>query len=154
MNKFILGSILAAISLMAIYGTSASNQVTSWVDGSQRTSAQSNSGSGADGANAPGTDGQFVALNETDGDSFTQVGNRTPLEKAGEIPQRQTVGVQSAPAFGTSTPSANTGDDTDGAPVTANPPAQNPPAQTAPGANQTPNQTPNQNQQPPIRALW
>lgn len=140
MNKFILGSILAAISLMAIYGTSASNRVTSWVDGSDRTAAQSDFGQSNDGDNS-----QIVALNETG--QVAQIGSRTPLEKAGEIPQRQTIGAQSAPAFGTEAQPAN--DDTDGEIVEADPPVQNTPA---PGANQGQNQQPVQ--QPPIRALW
>ena len=158
MNKFILGSILAAISLMAIYGTSASKRVASWVDGvSPAPPTQSNFGQVADGANDSGANDQlFVALNDTDQDFIAQVSVRTPLEKAGDIPQRQTQGVQSAPAFGTNAQSADTGDDTDGEIVTPSPPAQTTPAQPSPGTPPGQNQQPqNQNQnQPPVRALW
>lgn len=149
MNKFILGSILAAISLMAIYGTSASNRVTSWVDGTaERTSSQSNFGAAGDGDSD-----MLVAANGEDS-SIGQIGNRTPLERAGEIPQRQTVGAQSA--FGTN---AQTTDDTDNEVVEPRPPAQQrPPAASGPGttaggANQAQNQNQNRQQQP-IRALW
>lgn len=151
MNKFILGSILAAISLMVIYGSSASNRVTSWVDRENSTSTQSNFGPGNNQTND-----QFIALNETEQDSITEIGSRTPLEKAGEIPQRQT--VQGAPAFGTNVPSNtnNTTNDTDDGILEPNPPGQTTPAQPTPAPAQTQNpppQTPAQNQ-PPVRALW
>ncbi|MEM1251470.1 MAG: hypothetical protein AAGI69_03475 [Cyanobacteria bacterium P01_H01_bin.21] len=153
MNKFILGSILAAISLMAIYGTSTSNQVTSWMDGTDdNSSAQNNFGSAEDGANE-----EFVALN--DNDAIGQINSRTPLERAGEIPQRQTINAESAPAFGTDIQTSDATDDTGGEIIEADPPeqeAQTPPAAGAPGSVQGQNQ-PNQNQtedQAPIRALW
>ena len=147
MNKFILGSILAAISLMAIYGTSASNRVTSWVDGTtDRTSSQSNFGAAEDSD-------MLVAANGAEDGSIGRIGNRTPLEKAGDIPQRQTVGAQST--FG---PSEQVTDDTDDGVVEPRPRAQRPPATSEPGTtdrtNQT-NQAQNQNEtQEPIRALW
>lgn len=156
MNKFILGGILAAISLMAIYGTSASNQVASWVDQTDGDpSSQTNFESADDGTN-----GTVVALNGDDanGNSIGIISNRTPLEKAGEIPQRQVVGVQSAPAFGTNAQTNNAEDDTGGVVVEPNPTAgetaqttpQTPPANQGQGQPQ-----PNQNQnRPPVRALW
>mgnify|MGYP001794472958 FL=1 len=146
MNKFILGGILAAISLMAIYGTSASNQVISRVDGTDPTSTQSNFGP----ANSA-SGGTAVALNpdeSSEDDPFVEVSAQTPLEKAGTIPQRQTVGT--TPNFG-ATP-ANTGDDTDGAVVEPAPPAPEPPAtpaEEAPAAPAAPAQA-----EEPIRALW
>ncbi len=155
MNKFILGSILAAISLMAIYGSSASNRVTSWVDGENPVATQSNFGQTNGRVNNQGTGDQLVALNETEQDAIAQIGSRTPLEKAGDIPQRQTRGVQSSPAFGTNAQSANTGDDTDGEVVTPDPsPAPNTPAQPAPEATQGQPQPPQNQTQPPVRALW
>ena len=48
MSKFILGGILAAISLMAIYGTTASDQVISRIDGTERPKPQSNFGQNSD----------------------------------------------------------------------------------------------------------
>ncbi|MEM8614526.1 MAG: hypothetical protein AAGF93_21120 [Cyanobacteria bacterium P01_H01_bin.105] len=153
MNKFILGGILAAISLMAIYGTSASNRVTSWVDRSNdNTSAQTDFGAANEGTNET-----FIALNDdgTTNDSNGIISSQTPLERAGEIPQRQTVGAQSAPNFGTSTQPTNTGDDTDGGVVNPNPTAGDTNAQETPPAN-NPGQTQSgQNQNlPPVRALW
>ncbi|MGD1950598.1 MAG: hypothetical protein ACFB14_13260 [Leptolyngbyaceae cyanobacterium] len=155
MNKFILGSILAAISLMAIYGTSTSNQVTSWMDGTEDdSSAQNNFGSAEDGTNE-----DLVALN--DSDTIGQINSRTPLERAGEIPQRQTINAESAPAFGTDVQTSNNAtDDTDGEIIEADPPEQEAPTQPAagaPGSVQGQNQPQNQNQtedQAPIRALW
>ena len=142
MNKVILGAILAAISLMAIYGTSASNRVASWMDGTaERTSSQANFGE---------DDDTLVATNGTS-DSIGNIGNRTPLERAGEIPQRQTVSPQSAPAFGTN---VQTTDDTDDEVIEPNPQAQQPPATSEPGTTAGTNQA-NQNEtQQPIRALW
>ena len=144
MNKFILGGILAAICLMAIYGTSASDQVISKVDGGNSTSSQTNFGQ-------PGTadDDSVVALNatetnNTEANGFTELSAQTPLEKAGTIPQRQTIGA-----------TANF-DDTDGVAVEAPDPAAQPPA--TPGGNTTPTTppaTPAPAQTPaPIRALW
>ncbi|ESA34842.1 hypothetical protein N836_15605 [Leptolyngbya sp. Heron Island J] len=146
MNKFILGSILAAISLMAIYGTSAANRVASWVDGTTgRTSSQDNFGTAENGDSD-----MLVAVNGTN-DSIGSIGNRTPLERAGEIPQRQTVSPQSAPAFGTN---VQTTDDTDGEVIEPSPPAQQTPAASEPGTTAGTNQA-NQNEtQQPIRALW
>lgn len=144
MNKFILGSILAAISLMVIYGTSASNQVTSWVDGEDQTSAQPDFGQSGDDS--------FVALSPdgTDREPNIDFEDRTPLQKAGDIPKRQIGEVTSTPNFGADPP-ADTGDDTGGVPVTPNPPA----AGTAPGTTTSP-QTPAATTQTedPIRALW
>ena len=151
MNKFILGSILAAISLMAIYGTSASNQVTSWMDGADDGPLAQNNFDADEGAAD-----EFVAVNDTIG----QINSRTPLERAGEIPQRQTVDVESAPAFGTDVQTPDATDDTGGEIVEAAPPeqeTQTPPAAGEPGSTQAQNQPQNQNQtqdQQPIRALW
>ncbi|MFG6106113.1 hypothetical protein [Adonisia turfae] len=157
MNKFILGGILAAISLMAIYGTSASNQVASWVDQTDDDPSSQTNFEAADDA----TSGTVVALNGDDanGNSIGIISSRTPLEKAGEIPQRQVVGVQSAPAFGINAQTNNAGDDTDGVVVEPNPTAgetaqttpQTPPANQGQAQPQPTNQ--NQNQ-PPVRALW
>ena len=148
MNKFILGSILAAISLMVIYGTSASNQVTSWVDGEEPASAQSDSGLSNGGDNSDND--SFIALSPaaSDREPNIDLNDRTPLQKAGDIPKRQVGGVTSTPNFGTDQ-STNTGDDTGGVPVTPAPPAAGTPGNTAP-------QTPAATTQPeePIRALW
>ncbi|MEM7061753.1 MAG: hypothetical protein AAF572_01125 [Cyanobacteria bacterium P01_B01_bin.77] len=150
MNKFILGSILAAISLMVIYGTSASNQVTSWVDGEDPASAQSDSGLNSNSDN--GSDDSFIALSPTESDREPNIdmNDRTPLQKAGDIPKRQVGEVTSTPNFGTDS-SANTGDDTGGVPITPNPPAAG-----APGNTPSTPQTPAATTQPeePIRALW
>ena len=146
MNKFILGGILAAISLMAIYGTSASNQVISRVDGTDPTSTQSNFGP----ANSA-SGGTAVASNREEAcgeEQLEEVSDETPLEKAGTIPQRQTVGT--TPNFGES--AANVEDDTDGAVVDPAPPAPEPPAtpaEEAPAAPAAPAQA-----EEPIRALW
>ncbi|MBT9315139.1 hypothetical protein [Leptothoe spongobia] len=155
MNKFILGGILAAISLMAIYGTSASDQVISRVDGTDRGSSQPNFGQAK-----PTTDKSVLAINTTEttettgteNNPFTEVSARTPLEKAGTFPQRQTIGAN--PNFGTTTNTTG-GDDTDGGVVEAPAPTTQPPtttggnATTTPPATTTPAQTPE-----PIRALW
>ena len=136
MNKYILGSILAAISLMAIYGTTASDRVTSWVDGGD-TASQSNS---AD---------DRVALNDTEANPDSFVVSRTPLERAGELPQRQTQprgGTAATQNFG-----APEGTDTPEV-VEPDPVDEN---RTANTAETTTNQTQNQNQtDAPIRALW
>lgn len=142
MNKFILGSILAAISLMAIYGTSASDQVTSWVDGGERPASQ-----GDFGQAGSADEDSFISLNptETDRDTVTDI-SQTPLEKAGNIPQRQTIGA--SPNFG-----APEDDDTGGEVVQADPPAeQTTPDTTTNSNNQTqPGRTPTGEV---IRALW
>ncbi|MEL6130171.1 MAG: hypothetical protein AAFR24_16375 [Cyanobacteria bacterium J06627_3] len=150
MNKFILGGILAAISLMAIYGTSASNQVISRVDGTDPTSTQSNFGP----ANSA-SGGTAVALNPdeaSEDDSFVEVSAQTPLEKAGTIPQRQTVGT--TPNFGAT--ATNAEDDTDGEIVEPAQPEPEPPATpvgetAAPG---TPAPAAPAQAEEPIRALW
>lgn len=154
MNKFILGGILAAISLMAIYGTSASNRVTSWVDRTGDTSAQTNFVPDGDGS-----DGTVVALNgnEANGDSIGIISSQTPLEKAGDIPRRQTLGVRSSPAINAQP--SNTGDDTGGVVVEPNPQTGDANTATSPPANQgqaqqgQAQQGQNQNL-PPVRALW
>lgn len=148
MNKFILGGILAAISLMAIYGTSASDQVISRVDGTERAKTQSNFGQNAN-------ENGLVALNpadstssQDDSSSFVDSSVQTPLEKAGTIPQRQTVGA--SPNFGTTT---TTLDDTDGDVVEAPSPTPAPTPGGTPAT--TPSATPAPAQNPePIRALW
>lgn len=147
MNKFILGGILAAISLMAIYGASASNRFTSWVDGSRPSSTQTNTAQGGE-QNQP-----LVALNSTEanGDAIIDVSGMTPLEKAGTLPQRQTIGATSN--FG-GTPSTPNTDDTDGEIIDAtNPPNNDSSTDTADNNqnNQNQNQTPDPD---PIRALW
>ncbi|NEQ53968.1 MAG: hypothetical protein F6K11_28200 [Leptolyngbya sp. SIO3F4] len=146
MNKFILGGILAAISLMAIYGTSASEQVISRVDGTNRTPSQANFGQ----ETTPGD--SVIALNtaESQDDTFTEVSAQTPLEKAGTFPQRQTVG--STTNFGTTTNTTGS-DDTDGIPVEANPPATQPPTTTGDTATSPPAAAPTPTPEP-IRALW
>lgn len=145
MNKFILGSILAAISLMAIYGTSASNQVTSWMDGEERPSTQTNFG-------GPGSTDVALNPDEENLEPFIDVSGRTPLQKAGDIPKRQTAGVASTPNFGTN-PSSGATDDTGGVPVTPTPTPETPTGGTSGGAtNQAPAQTTQVEE--PIRALW
>ncbi|MEM1241513.1 MAG: hypothetical protein AAGI45_16880 [Cyanobacteria bacterium P01_H01_bin.26] len=143
MTKYILGSILAAISLMAIYGTTASDRVISWVDGGGTASQGNNAGD------------DRVALNDTDADrtganqdSF--VVSRTPLERAGELPQRQTQrpGAQAAQNFGVP-------EGTDTPEVVEAPPTVE--DRTANTTDTPTNQTQNQNQNQtdaPIRALW
>ena len=149
MNKFILGGILAAISLMAIYGTSASNRVTSWVDRADDTAAQSDAGLSNGDNNET-----VVALNDdgTTDDSNGFISSQTPLERAGDIPRRQTVG--SATNFGTSTQTTNT-DDTGGEVIEPNPTegGTNATSPETPPANNQAQQRQNQNQ-PPVRALW
>ncbi|MEO0868507.1 MAG: hypothetical protein AAFY17_08670 [Cyanobacteria bacterium J06642_11] len=148
MSKFVLGGILAAISLMVIYGASASNRVTSWMD-RDRTAATPVSNDST--VKPPSGDG-LLALNttETSGDSLVDVSGMTPLEKAGTLPQRQTIGAASN--FG-GTPAAPNTDDTDGEVVTPNPQETETPnndtAATPPTT--TPAQTPATE---PIRALW
>ena len=145
MNKFILGSILAAISLLAIYGTSASNRVTSWVDGERRTPAQPLAN------NDDGTAIVAVNSDEATPEPIIDISGRTPLQRAGDIPQRQTTGIQSAPNFGETQPADGT-DDTGGGVVTPNPaPAPAPePAAEAPATPQPAQTAP----EPPVRALW
>lgn len=83
-EKYVIGAVLGLISLLVIYGASASNRVASWVDGP-----------------ASGRD-DLVGLNNNDAqaqgdssgsqrDSIAADGDLTPLEKAGQLPQRQTV---------------------------------------------------------------
>lgn len=150
MNKFILGSILAAISLMVIYGTSASNQVTSWVDGEDSASAQSDSG--LSNSASTDSDDSFIALNpaESDREPNIDINDRTPLQKAGDIPKRQVGGVTSTPNFGQPEGASDTEE-----PIVPQPVNENPPTNT-PSGNNTGTQpaTPVQQQQEPIKALW
>lgn len=148
MNKFILGSVLAAISLLAIYGTSASNRVTSWVDGDSRTPGQA----------LNDDDAAIVAVNsdEATPEPIIDISGRTPLQRAGDIPQRQvTDGIQSTPNFGQTQPADGT-DDTGGGVITPDPQPAPEPAAEAPTTPQTPaQQTPAQTAPaPPVRALW
>lgn len=149
MNKFILGGILAAISLMAIYGTSASNQVVSRVDNPESISSQGNFGQGTPTSNT----NPVVALNSTDtkeakDDPFVDVSAKTPLEKAGTIPQRQTIGT--TPNFGATT--LTTDDDTNGQVIE---PAQPAPKAPAPATTTTtPAAAPATPAPKPVRALW
>ncbi len=144
MNKFVLGGILAAISLLAIYGASASNRVTSWVDGNRPSSAQTNTGQGVMQSNET-----LVAINSTEanGDAIPAISEMTPLEKAGTLPQRQTIGATSN--FG-GTPSTPNTDDTEGEVVEPNPQENESPNDAADN-DQTETQPPAQE---PIRALW
>ncbi|MEM9805190.1 MAG: hypothetical protein AAF959_07905 [Cyanobacteria bacterium P01_D01_bin.56] len=146
MNKFVLGGILAAISLIAIYGASASNRFTSWVDGARPSSAQTNTAQGVK------QNDTLVALNSTEAndDAIIDVSGMTPLEKAGTLPQRQTIGATSN--FG-GTPSTPNTDDTDGEIIDAT----NPPNNDSDSSTDTADNNQNQNQTPapePIRALW
>ena len=137
MNKFILCSILAAISLMAIYGTTASDRVTSWVDGGDISAQGNNAGD------------DRVALNDTEANSDSFVVSRTPLERAGELPQRQTQPRGDTAA----TPNFGVPEGTDTPEVVE--PAPTAEDRTANTAETTTNQTQNQNQtDTPIRALW
>jgi hypothetical protein len=85
MNKYVVGSILAAISLLVIYGASASNRVVSWVDD-------------PGGRPASNGEGTLVGLNSTEdrGQPAQQIvaqvneSDLDPLQKAGQLPQRQT----------------------------------------------------------------
>ena len=132
MNQSILGGILAAISLLVIYGASASNRVTGWVDGDRASTAQTNNPQGL-----KQSDGTLVALNSTEasGDGIVDVSGMTPLEKAGTLPKRQTVGEASNVGGTPATPNT---DDTEGEVVEANPPAETP----TPPANSTENTQP------------
>ncbi|MEM6254056.1 MAG: hypothetical protein AAF821_14145 [Cyanobacteria bacterium P01_D01_bin.156] len=141
MNKFVLGGILAVISLLAIYGASASNRVTSWMDGSRPSPAPTDT----EKTLTP-PDDSFIALTPTNAErADVNIDDMTPLEKAGTLPQRQTIGV--TPNFGGT-------DDTEGGVIEPNPSAADSENNTA-NNNQT-NQT-NQNPTPDsgaIRALW
>lgn len=146
MNKLILGGILAAISLMAIYGTSSSEQVISVLDGPNSPKTQSNFGQNTN-ENGP------VALNTTESagtrdGAFVESGVQAPLEKAGTFPQRQT--VESSRNFGPAT----TPDDTDNQVIEAPDSTETAPTTggtttTPPAATTTPAQNPT-----PIPALW
>ncbi|MBE9066712.1 hypothetical protein IQ260_08610 [Leptolyngbya cf. ectocarpi LEGE 11479] len=149
MNKFILGSILAAISLMVIYGTSASNQVTSWVDGEDSASAQSDSGLSNSASND--SDDSFIALNsnESEREPNIDINDRTPLQKAGDIPKRQIGEVTSTPNFGQPEGESDTEE-----PIVPQPVENPPPTDTSAGnntGNQPANPAPSQE---PIEALW
>lgn len=153
MNKFILGGILAAISLMAIYGTSASNQVVSRVDNPEPVSSQGNFGQGTPTSTTGGNPNSVVALNTTEAqevkdDPFVDVSAKTPLEKAGTIPQRQTIGT--TPNFGATT--LTTDDDTNGQVIE---PVQPAPKAPAPATTTTPPTAAPATPAPkPVRALW
>lgn len=141
MTKSILGGILAAISLLVIYGASASNRLTSWVDGERDSSAQPASAQGNQQNNET-----LLALNSTEPTSngIVDVSGMTPLEKAGTLPKRQTVGA--TPNFGgTPATTTTTTDDTGNEVVTPNPTPTTPPANTTETTQSTP---------APIRALW
>lgn len=163
MNKVILGSILASISLLVIYGASAANRITSQLDRVGQRSAQTTTGQVFNTDTNNPESNTLVAINpaeeDTDNSSVnsndtaaTDSGSQPTLEKAGDIPQRQTIG--STPNFGTS-PTSTDGadeDDTGGEVVQPAPSTPTPPTDTA-GNNTptTPAPTPNET---PIRALW
>ncbi|NEP61758.1 MAG: hypothetical protein F6K31_33195 [Symploca sp. SIO2G7] len=138
MNKFILGCILAVISLLAIYGTSASNRVASWVDGENRSSAQADSNNGRDDTT--------LGLNSAESASGPDISGRTPLQKAGDIPQRQTVGVPGSPNFGSAAQSDDATDDTGGEIID---PARDEQATSSEPTNESTSPA-----ETPIRALW
>jgi hypothetical protein len=96
MNKYIVGSILGVISLLVIFGASASNRVARWVD-SEETTATRVSATNATGATSSlrseadrGSSTKLISLNQTGTATQTNT-NLTPMQKAGELPQRQTV---------------------------------------------------------------
>lgn len=144
MTKSILGGILAAISLLVIYGASASNRITSWVDGSRTSSGQPASAPGNQADNAT-----LLALNSTEptSDAIVDVSGMTTLEKAGTLPKRQTVGATSN--LGGTPATTTTTDDTENEVVTPNPPAATPPTNTTGNTQSNPAPTP-----APVRALW
>ncbi|NEP15652.1 MAG: hypothetical protein F6J97_01975 [Leptolyngbya sp. SIO4C1] len=73
MNKYIIGGILSGIAMLVIYGATSSDRVVRWMDGEDRTEAD------------------FVSYDSSD-QLIAQVDdeNLTPLQKAGNLPQRQT----------------------------------------------------------------
>lgn len=138
MNKYLVGGILAAIALMVIYGTTASSRVASWMDGENPTAA-----------GQEGRDDSRVAINPDGATGDAQSGSfltsdQTPVQQAGQLPQRQTATAPDPDSFDTAQTDFGDGtpaSDTE-APIdpTPSPPAT--PQQTTPAASE------------PIRALW
>jgi FtsZ-interacting cell division protein ZipA len=94
MNKYVVGGILGAISLLVIFGASASNRVARWVDSEEAmTTSLSSNTAGANTVSAQSNRSgstRLVSLNETGTTTQTNT-NLTPMQKAGELPQRQTL---------------------------------------------------------------
>ncbi|MEO1591412.1 MAG: hypothetical protein AAFU71_08995 [Cyanobacteria bacterium J06632_22] len=145
-EKIVVGSVLGLISLLVIYGASASNRVASWVDGtaSGRTDLV--------GLNSDGTSDRAVAQDSrSTSNSSTPVdlNNLTPMEKAGQLPQRQTVVEPSAQA-----------DEIRVQPLETAPTAQTTTAGTTPSNTTQPDPAPTVTQPTqetnpaPVRALW
>ncbi len=140
-EKYVIATVLGLISLLVIYGASASNRVASWVDGP---------GSGRSDTVGLNSSGDRAVAQ---GDSTTvDPANLTPLQKAGQFPQRQTVVEQSAqadeirvqPLENTSTAQAQPSTETTSA-APANTQADPAPTVTQPAQETNPE---------PIRALW
>lgn len=123
-NKYLIGSILAGISLLVIFGARASNRVASWVDGGEAAAI-------ADGQGPQAQPAFFTAQADE---------NLTPLQQAGNLPQRQTfiepdttsTSISQAP---TTTPPATAQPATTAGQGVVNPPADPSPTR-------------------PVRALW
>ena len=147
-NKYILASVLAVISLMAIYGTSASDQVTTWMDNAARgTSAQT------DNAENKADEETLVSLNSTEAERANTDRqpiflSQSPLERAGQIPQRQ-LPRDDARATGDTTLVGESDTET---PVEPDPTTDTTTEETSgTGATAAENQTPTQT---PVNALW
>ncbi|MEO0756534.1 MAG: hypothetical protein AAFY78_06630 [Cyanobacteria bacterium J06648_16] len=134
-NKYVIGTILGLISLLVIYGASASNQVASWVDGNDR-------------------EADLVSLNNdgartvSQADSTPSDRNLTPLQKAGQLPQRQTIVEESAEGDQIRVQPLENAPTTQ---VQAQPTETTPEADPAPTVTRQPAQAENPE---PVRALW
>ena len=146
---------------MAIYGTSASDRVTSWMDNVARgTSAQNDDVGQSDSAGTQGNQETLVALNNAEAgraDNSRQpiIVSQSPLEEAGRIPQRQLPRENTRAATDT-TPTGERDTTTPVVPPTRETTTD---GNQGAGANRRNRnqQTQNQNQtqpQTPVRALW
>lgn len=142
MNKYVVGGILAVISLLAIFGASASNRVVRWADN-------------PNGKNAPlvGLNDSETASNQpatADRELVAQVNEaeQTPLQRAGQFPQRQAF----TEADGQTTEVIEINRD-NATPVAEADTETTTPAVPAQPANTQPAPTVTNNPQP-VRALW
>ncbi|MBE9079820.1 hypothetical protein IQ241_21410 [Romeria aff. gracilis LEGE 07310] len=92
-NKYVVGGVIFGILLLVIYGARASNRFAGWVDGDEVRTAESGSGRfvSSDSSQSAGrsADGETRIVQQPSADL-------SPLEQAGELPQRQTSQVQTA----------------------------------------------------------
>jgi len=148
-QKYVIGTVLGLISLLVIYGASASNRVASWVDGP----ASGRAASGQDSIVSLNSDGN-ATVSQNDSSVVADPNNLTPMQKAGQFPQRQTVVEQSAqadeirvqPLEASDTQAQQTTTET----ATTTTPTTTSQADPAPTVTQ-PAQTTNPE---PVRALW